>query len=177
MQVYFMRHGQTNFNILKLCNDKPSPDVHLTETGKQQAQVLAEKFKSIDIQRIITSELPRTRETANIVNQYHHAPIDSHPGINDIRSGFDGQPVVDYQQAIAADPLHLSINHGESLLDHKTRVIAFLHWLQQQSESSILVVAHEETLRVIAAYTQQLDDDTMIHLAFDNCEFLTINMY
>lgn len=125
MKVYFMRHGQTNFNCLGLCNDNPSIDVHLSATGKQQAQLVARALKSKNIQRVI-----------------------------------------------AHDPLHIRVNNGESLLDHKTRVIAFLYWLQQQPESTLLVVAHEETLRVIAAYFQQLDDETMIQLAFDNCEYL-----
>lgn len=172
MKVYFMRHGQTNYNCLGLCNDNPSDDVHLTATGKQQAQLVARKLKSRNIQRIITSELPRTHETAVIVNQYHQVAIESHPGINDIRSGFNGQRVSDYQQAITDDPLHIRVNNGESLLDHKTRVIAFLYWLQQQPESTLLVVAHEETLRVVAAYFQHLDDETMIQLAFDNCKYL-----
>lgn len=176
MQVYFMRHGQTNYNHLGLCNDDPARDVHLTETGKQQAQLMADKFKAINIQRIITSELPRTRETALIINQYHRAPIESHPGINDIRSGFDSLPVSDYQQAITADPLHTRVNGGESLLDHKERVMAFILWLQQQPESTFLVVAHEETLRVIAAHFQNLDNETMLTLSFRNCEYLSVSL-
>ena len=176
MQVYFMRHGQTNYNRLKLCNDDPSRDVHLTTAGKQQAQTVALRLKSIKIQRIFTSELPRCYQTATIVNQYHQVRIECLPALNDIRSGFDGQPVADYQHAIATDPLHLRINGGESLLDHKTRVITFLHWLQQQAESTILVVAHEETLRVIAAHFQQLDDETMTQLNFGNCEYLKFKL-
>jgi len=176
VQVYFMRHGQTNFNCLSLCNDDPSRHVHLTETGRKQAQSAADQLKSENFQLIITSELPRTLETAIIINQYHHAPILCNPGINDIRSGFDGFPVSDYQQAIAADPLHTSVNDGESLLEHKLRVTRFLHWLEQQPEASILVIAHDETLRVIAAYFQKLDDETMLTLSFKNCEYLRFNL-
>ncbi len=69
-----MRHGKTNYNILRLCNDDPKREVHLTEKGSTQAEDAANKLKNVPIVRIIVSELPRTRQTAEIVNQYHPAP-------------------------------------------------------------------------------------------------------
>lgn len=172
MQVYFIRHGQTNYNLQHLCNDVPEKNVSLTELGKQQAHTLAERFRHIAIDRIFVSELPRTRQTAEIINQTHLAPITVQPLINDIRSGFDSLPVRDYQQAIAHDRLHARVNNGESLMQHKQRVQQFIRWLQQQPEQCVLVVAHEETLRVFKAWFEKLDDQTMIDLAFDNCAVL-----
>lgn len=75
-------------------------------------------------ERILASPLPRTRQTAEIVNQFHAAPIQEHPGLADIRSGFNGKPVADYFSAIAADPLHARINGGES--NRGTRPCKFL---------------------------------------------------
>lgn len=172
MQVYFIRHGQTNYNRLALCNDDPDKDVHLTETGLQQADSLAKQLRDVELQQIFVSELPRTAQTARVINQYHHVPIQIDPRINDIRSGFDSLPVTQYQAAIAADPLHIRCNGGESLLDHKQRVNGFIDWLAQQSLQQVLVVAHEETLRVVKARFEQLDDRTMIELGFDNCACL-----
>lgn len=171
MQVYFMRHGQTNYNRQNLCNDDPAKDVHLTELGKQQAQTVANKLKEHSIDKVIVSELPRTRQTAEIVNRHHHAPIEIHAAINDIRSGFDSRPVHEYQRAIAHDPLHARCNGGESLLAHKQRVLGFIHWLAKQPEQHVLVIAHEETLRVFRAYFENLSDEVMIGLSFDNCAY------
>ena len=171
MNIYFMRHGQTNYNIQVLCNDDPGKDVHLTEKGKQQAQLVAEKLKNKTIERIFVSELPRTRQTAEIVNQHHRAAISVNPLINDIKSGFESQPVSEYKNAIAKDPLHTRPGDGESLLEHKQRVLQFIDWLKTQDFKNILVVAHEETLRVITGYFKQLPDEDMIELAFDNCEY------
>jgi len=172
MQVYFIRHGQTNYNLLHLCNDVIEKPVALTEQGKRQAIAVAEKLQSVYFDKIIVSELPRTRQTADIINYTRQVPILTQPLINDIRSGYDSQPVAEYQQAISHDRMHACINGGESLLQHKQRVLKFIHWLQQQQDKCVLVIAHEETLRVFKAVFESLDDTSMIDLSFDNCAVL-----
>ncbi|MEJ2509186.1 MAG: histidine phosphatase family protein [Gammaproteobacteria bacterium] len=170
MQAFFMRHGQTAYNIQALCNDDPHRDVRLTELGVRQAQAAAERLRGVPLARILVSELPRTRQTGEIVNRYHNVPIETHAAINDIRSGFDGRPVIEYQRAIAHDPLHAAVNGGESLLAHKARVMGFLDWLETLDETALLVVAHEETLRVVAARYRGLDDDAMRAVSIANAE-------
>jgi probable phosphoglycerate mutase len=171
MNLYVMRHGHTNYNDLGLCNDDPRADVRLDDRGKQQARAAAERLRDVALDRIIVSPLPRTRETAEIVNQYHGAPIEVHPDIADIRSGFDGKPVQAYFAAIAHDPLNARVNGGESLLDHKQRVLGFIDWLQRQPQENILVVAHEETLRVfVAVFEGGVPDERLRELEIANCE-------
>ncbi len=176
MQVYFMRHGQTNYNRRHLCNDNPAIDVHLSETGQQQALIAAEQLRNIAIERIIVSELPRTRQTADIINQYHRVKIETSSMINDIRSGFDGRPVEEYMSAIAHDRLHASCNGGESLLHHKQRILGFIGWLKRQNEKVVLVIAHEETLRVAAGYYKNLSDQDMLDQTFANCEYFSFEL-
>jgi broad specificity phosphatase PhoE len=176
MKLYCMRHGETDYNRLGLCNDDPAVDVRLTETGIRQAEQTAAALKDRAISRIITSELPRTRQTADIVNRYHDAPVMAHPALNDIRTGFESRPVADYFAAIESDRLHLRINGGESLLDYKARVLTFLDWLDEQPRQDTLVVAHEETLRVIKAHLDGLGDEAMPRLHFANCEVVEFDL-
>ena len=176
MKLYCMRHGETGYNRLGLCNDDPSVDVQLTDTGIRQAEAAAEMLKANPIARIITSELPRTRQTAGIVNRYHNAPITSHPALNDIRTGFEGRPVSEYFAAVSHDRLHQRVNGGESLLDYKKRVLGFLDWLDKQPRQDTLVVVHEETLRVIKAQLDGLDDAAMPELDFANCEVIEFDI-
>ena len=172
MKLLFVRHGQTIFNRLGLCNGDPMRDVRLTATGIAQAQQVAERLGERRIDRVICSELPRTRQTAEIINRPHGAPISVHPDINDIRSGFEDRPVEDYQRYIAADRLHTRPPGGESLLEHKARVSRFLDWLESLPEQTVLVVAHEETLRVVIARYRRLSDAQMVPLRIGNCEIL-----
>jgi histidine phosphatase superfamily protein (branch 1) len=88
MKIYLARHGKTNYNDLDLCNSDPSVDVHITSEGTKQAQALANKLKTVSLDRIFVSELRRTKQTAEIVNQFHGIEIDVEPLLNDHRSGY-----------------------------------------------------------------------------------------
>lgn len=167
-----MRHGQTNYNVLGLCNDDPNKDVHLTELGRHQARAAAEQLRDAPLERIYVSELPRTHQTAAIINEKHRAPIEIQPLLNDIRSGFDSQPVADYFAAIAHDRLGSRAPGGESVLEHKARILRCIDWLLVQPHQCVLVVAHEETLRVFAARFRGLDDQSMVAMSIGNCEVL-----
>lgn len=172
MNLYCMRHGRTNYNDLGLCNDDPNQNVHLTATGIEQAQSAAIALRSINFERILISPLPRTRQTAEIINQFHNAPIKMYPELADIRSGFEGKPVTEYFAAIAADPLHIRVNDGESLLDHKLRVMRFINWLTTQPDETLLIVAHEETMRVFIAHFEGGIKDTQLRdIHIGNCEY------
>ena len=121
---------------------------------------------------MIVSPLPRTYQTAEIVNQYHSIPIEVHADLADIRSGFDGKPVSDYFAAISHDPLKARVNGGESLLDHKQRVLRFIDWLKVQKDKALLVVAHEETLRVLIAHFERgVADAQLRDIHVGNCEY------
>ena len=45
MKVFTVRHGQTNYNLKHLCNDDPLVNVFLTDKGKEQSRVVAQKLK------------------------------------------------------------------------------------------------------------------------------------
>jgi probable phosphoglycerate mutase len=176
MKLYLMRHGQTNYNLLGLCNDDPHSDVHLTDLGCQQARTAAEQLRNTRLEHIFVSELPRTRQTAEIVRQGRAVPVTARAELNDIRSGFNNLAVAEYFAATGHDRLRRRVNGGESLLDYKARVLPFLDWLRQRPEQVVLVVAHEETLRVIATHLRGLSDEEMERLAFGNGEIIELEL-
>lgn len=176
MKVYLLRHGQTNYNVLGLCNDSPTPQVRLTPLGREQAAAAAARLRGVHLDRIITSELPRTRETADIVNREHGVPGAAHAGLNDWRTGLDGRPVAALYAAIVRDPLHTRLPGGETLAEHRARVYRFFDELRAQTDRAVLVVAHEETLRAAAAYFRKLSDEAMLALRFQNGELLEFDL-
>ncbi len=172
MSLWFMRHGQTNYNLQGLCNDDPGRDVHLSENGLKQAQQAADALRDRPFTHILVSQLPRTRQTAEIVNRHHRVPVRVCPELNDIRSGFDGQPVAAYFAAIAADPLHVRPPGGESRLEHHRRISRMLLDLQQQNVDNFLIVAHEETLRAAHVWFHRQAPQQLLEVDFRNCEVL-----
>jgi probable phosphoglycerate mutase len=176
MKVWVMRHGQTNYNLLGLCSDDPDAPVHLTPIGEAQAERAARQLRRRRLDRIFASRLPRTQQTAAIVNRYHEAPVEVRSELDDIRTGFDGRSVSEYFAATGHDRLHARVEGGESLLDYKERVMGFLRWLPEQPLDEVLVVAHEETLRVIVAHFRGLEDSDMDGLHFDNADVLEFDL-
>jgi len=176
MQVLFMRHGQSNYNLLGLCNDDPRDAVNLTETGVTQAEAAAQLLRDTPLDLIVTSELPRARQTGAIINRLHALPVLTHSALNDIRTGFNGRPVSEYFAATEADPLHIAVNGGESLLEHKRRVLAYLTWLRQQPCQCVLSVTHEESMRVFYAWHHDIPDKRLHELNFANCEVIQFTL-
>lgn len=66
--------------------------MHITAEGTKQAKALAKKLKDVPFDHIFVSEMRRTQQTAEIVNQFHNATVVVEPLFNDHRSGFEGKP-------------------------------------------------------------------------------------
>jgi len=167
-----MRHGQTNYNELGLCNDNPSVDVHLTETGIAQAEAAEKTLTSIPLSRIYVSELSRTKQTANIVNRNRGIPTYIDARLNEIKTGFDGKPAIDYFAETGHDRYNFSPPGGESIKEFQDRVAGFITELRTVREQSTLIVTHEETLKVFTAYFEDLSADEMMSLNYTNCEII-----
>lgn len=73
--IYYVRHGQCEANNLGLFAGRT--DSPLTDTGKKQAQAIADKLKADDVfpDKIVSSSLSRARDTAQIIAQELGYPL------------------------------------------------------------------------------------------------------
>lgn len=142
MKIYVARHGQTNYNELGLCNSDSKVDVHLTKTGVEQAETLAEKLKGVSIEQIFVSELKRTKQTAQIVNELHNAPTAVDSRLNDIKNGFEAIHYSEYHSALdrAENMWTARFNGGESIKDLRERTQSFLDDLKTKDYHTVLIV-------------------------------------
>ena len=62
---YFLRHGETEFNRLKLVAG--STDVELNDTGREQARRAIALVRPLGVSHIVSSGLRRARDTAAII--------------------------------------------------------------------------------------------------------------
>ena len=159
MKLIVARHGRSNYNDLELFNSDPTVDVYLTETGIEQAHSLAEKLKNVPIQIIYTSELKRTKQTAEIVNQYHGVALLADGRLNDHRSGFENKSYAEYDVLYDAtsEPWNARFNDGESLEDTRLRVQDFLNELRKEEYECVLVVT---SMTIVQAFYGVLNNLT-----------------
>jgi 2,3-bisphosphoglycerate-dependent phosphoglycerate mutase len=63
-KLFFVRHGETEDNEDDVVRTK---DSKLTDTGRKQAEVAAKQLKSEGVDAIVSSNLPRAKESAHII--------------------------------------------------------------------------------------------------------------
>jgi len=161
MKVYFTRHGKTNYNDLELCNADPTVNVHITSLGAEQAESLAERLKEMPIDCIFVSELKRTQQTAEIVNKFHHVPINVTPLLNDHRSGNEGKSAKLLMEALnkAENRWTARLNDGESIEDMKKRVAKFLDELKPKPYDAVLIVTSQWIIHAAVAIIQHISNE------------------
>ena len=85
-RLLLSRHAESESNARREVNGTLGP-VHLTETGREQARALGEALAGEPIELCLTSEFPRTIETAALALEGRDIRQVVLPGLNEI--GFD----------------------------------------------------------------------------------------
>lgn len=172
MKVYFVRHGQSIFNTDPFSNKKhQSPTTPLSEDGKKQAEIVANRFRSIPVDIIYSSSAARALETAEIMNKI----IKKELKITDLLiervtpsviQGKDRQDpdAVAIKELIKAhqDDLHWHHSDEENFFDFKKRGLVFLKELENTKYDNILIVTHGYFLSLLAllmVYGDALNND------------------
>ena len=67
-EFYFVRHGQTDYNVLEGKNKGDHPqDISLNEIGRSQAKLIEPVISALPIKTICSSPLKRAKETRDII--------------------------------------------------------------------------------------------------------------
>ena len=160
MKLYFVRHGESEANTLRVISNRESR-YELTALGKQQAVILADRLKNIPITSIFSSPILRARETAEILAHSFYLPYQITEALREYDCGsledksdeeswkMHGEIAEDWTQ---------SHNHlrkpdgGENFLEIKKRFLPFLESFTQNGlhrEDRILFVSHGGLLQLM----------------------------
>ena len=148
-RIYLMRHAQVRY----FQGEHPH-EVLLTETGRAQAAAAAEALRDVSFDRVITSGLPRTLETARAIAPA--AVLEEKPALREIESGeLRGvAPEVVQEMMTAAFrgvvPLDTQFLGGETIGDLCERVVPELDaLLADETWAVALLVLHGAVNRAI----------------------------
>lgn len=174
MKIYFVRHGESILNAKRV--HQPL-DISLSENGEQQARLVANRFRTIDFDVIISSDLRRAHQTAEAIQQatgkdlittelarerfqpsvFHNKSIDD-PMLKEIKKRIEEN---------ADDPTFRYADE-ENFSDLKRRAHDLLLYLESRPEQNLVVVLHGTILRyllTVMAYGKDFDWKTFIPLA------------
>lgn len=169
MNIYFLRHGETDENKNRYYYGKM--DVSLNSNGIEQCKRAGEILKNISFDRIYVSDRKRTLQTANIVmdmssvKRYSAGEIISDSRINEMCFGdFEGKTYEEIKETFPKecslwerDWKNFSPPHGESYVDFFRRVRGFMDDILSVSFDNVLVVTHGGVIRT--SYCAVLDDN------------------
>lgn len=156
MKLYFVRHGESEANILHVISNRGWKH-GLTEKGSEQSRQLAQKLATAGISKIYTSPLRRAVETAQILALALGAPIEVTQALAEYDCGSlegksDEQSWLLHRELHQAWTLHQKwdqrIEGGESFLDIQRRFMPFIEQLTTDgysSQAKVVLVGHGGT--------------------------------
>lgn len=168
--LYFVRHGEADYNVLARVNAHPQVKNNLTVSGREQAACARGELAGCGIEVIYCSEFPRARQTAGILNEALAAPLIVDARINETGAfAFEGQPAHLWHDAQVPDRITAIVDGCEPFADMKRRLTDFLASLRAVPQQRIAVVSHEEPIQVMLGLLQNLADARALSRPVSHC--------
>ncbi len=153
MVFYLVRHGQTDWNAREIVQG--ATDIPLNETGLAQAAAARERMKDVPIDIIYSSPLKRAYRTAEIINEYHNAPIISEPRLQERNYGiFEAVGYADYPGVEFWNyDLNKQFDKAETVHEVFTRVYDCLDEIRREHPGKCVMLAmHGGAARAVHVY-------------------------
>ncbi|MDF2533550.1 MAG: putative phosphoglycerate mutase family protein [Clostridia bacterium] len=177
IKVYLVRHGETEYNK-KGCYYGWT-DCGLAEEGIEQSKALGKTFKDIPYDVMLSSDLKRAIETANIIND-DSVELKLDRRLRELNFGqWEGKS---YKEVAIEYTEHWNLwvedfenaepTEGESFVSMCNRVCQCVDdILDEYRDKCIVIVGHNGSLRIIAAYLLGLTLDKTWSFNFDHGKY------
>lgn len=161
MKIYLTRHGQTEWNLEKRLQGWK--DSNLTSKGREGAELLGERLKTVDLDIIFSSSSMRAIETSKIITRGRNIEIKPEDDLREIHTGkWEGNTLPDIEKLYPEEYYayqntpHLykpSTNGGETFFQLQERAISVINKIIDEGKyQNVLIVTHGVTARIIMAY-------------------------
>lgn len=150
---YFVRHGESEGNAAGMFTGQS--DSPLTERGRRQAEAVAEELAKIRFDRIVSSDLSRTRDTAEVIARRQSAKVEVIPELREIDVGERTGKPFDEARGLPnwTDDGFVAWPGGETLELVLARVLGVIDRLVRESPGqTILVVGHGGINRILLSH-------------------------
>jgi len=152
--IYFVRHGESEGNVSRTYRGKDTP---LTETGRVQAGIVAERVAKLGIEALVTSDFIRAKDTAAIIGKKASVTPEEQPMFGEwlepehlLGKSYDHPDAKAMREAIhESDDPEFRHSNEESFAEMKERATRCYAFLKQHPAERICVIAHLGFLRVL----------------------------
>ncbi|HSP14298.1 MAG TPA: histidine phosphatase family protein [Thermoanaerobaculia bacterium] len=155
-RVFLVRHGATELTA----EDRfaGAIDVHLSETGRNQARLLGRRLEGEQIRAVYASPMTRTVTTAQLIAEPHRLPVTPIDALREIAHGrWEGKTRAEVEHDYGDEYMHWEHDPytfapvgGESGLDVTARALpALLKLVEKHAGTPFVVVSHKATIRLM----------------------------
>lgn len=174
-ELWLIRHGQTDWNVAGRYQGQA--DIPLNETGLAQAAALAAQLNGKPFSAIYSSDLMRTRQTADALAAHTGLPVRLDSRLREIHQGdWEGLYIKDVVAAhpearseFLSNPGAARAPGGESVLEVSNRVIAAVHDIAaNHPHGRVLVVSHGLAIATLICKAENMALSSVYSLIPDN---------
>jgi broad specificity phosphatase PhoE len=155
--VYFVRHGESVHNTQPVFQSLDTP---LSDKGIEQAKFIANRVSKIKFDKLISSSVVRTRQTAEYISEATGKPIVVSDLFTEVKkpSSIEGKPYDDehakeiwYDWVKSEYTPGLKVEDGENYNELIARTDKAIEFLENQPEKTLVVVTHGFIMKSILA--------------------------
>jgi len=170
-KYFILRHGQSTHQTKKprivYFWPEDRPPASLTRKGYNQIKKAAQNLKKKKIDLIFSSDVLRTRQTAEIVAKELDIKVITDKRLRDKNWGiFQGKPkrkVWDYYHHNLKEAFKKAPPKGESWRDVKNRIIDFIKDIEKKyTRKNILIVSHGDPLWLLEGWMRGLSQNQLL---------------
>lgn len=161
--VFMFRHGETNWNVeKKIKGHLADGETYFTEKGQQQIEGIAVDIIHYNIEAIFSSDLSRTRDTAEIVKERTGLDVTYTKELEGLNTGiFQGKSFEEFHKDPVAirslTDYSIPFPEGESINDLVGRFIAFIYnTMEQYPYKRIALISHGAAISNVRASLLQI---------------------
>lgn len=179
--IYILRHGETEYNRKGMVQGR-GVNASLNENGVRQAKQAGEAFSDIQFDKVFTSALVRTQETANAIIS-NGTPMISLDGFDEISWGNQEGKVASYEaKNLYAETvkgwrngeLSLNVGGGENPLQVMERQRGAMDEVLNCEGDRFLVCMHGRAMRVLLCWTLNYPLNYMDGFPHENCSYYVL---
>lgn len=179
MKLYFIRHGETEWNKQRKLQGQV--DIPLNEYGRSLAKITAEGMADIPFDKVFTSPLKRAKETAQILCENRPVtPIEDMRlkeisfGVGEGKSlaAIHNQPGIKLYAFLHHPEDYVPPRNGETFIDMYRRCNSFIEEVLLPLESTcenVAVVAHGALNRGMIHYANHRPEKDFWSVTHKNC--------
>lgn len=163
---YLIRHGQALSNIDGFYSSWPEKiNNPLTPKGRKDAEAAGEALKDKNISYIFSSDLLRTKQTAEIIAQKLNLEVTFDIRLRELDFGiFNGKPAeyFDHYFKEETDRLERAVPEGETYLQVRERVLSFIEEIDKNYKGNMLIVSHECPIWILKAVVKEVSMEDFV---------------